>query len=226
LQRDAKIMELPKDFWPPRAPSLQWRELDEKFHQTTLSLQDNLNSLEEHCREFATTLALRRIAAQEEQKRESKHSINSLWHAWNILGAKAGGLAARNYVVALEAIQTLAGFAPQWRGQIAFIDIKKARADFEVTFPNIYLVRHSIAHPEHYNNPDKEWGTADNIYVAGIQLTNNVRCTVESCLVLDHYSATIDGKLVSYEHSETNLLKLIEITNLVFTAFKKVSDAR
>jgi hypothetical protein len=79
-----------KDFWPPRAPSLQWRELDEKFHQTTLSLQDNLNSLEEHCREFATTLALRRIAAQEEQKRESKHSINSLWHAWNILGAKGG----------------------------------------------------------------------------------------------------------------------------------------
>lgn len=167
-------MQLSREFRPPVAPTIRICAWPEDVALIVDSVRKNISELSGQCEIFAASLALRQFSEQQDEALRVAEKDNpaflqgdTLWRQWTFVAARAAGMAARNYVFALQSLQALPGTVSEWNGLIDVDRIKAARSEFNAAFPGIERVRHAIAHPEHHSNPAKEWHTTQDLVVEG-----------------------------------------------------------
>ena len=162
---------------------------------------------------------------------EMTPSHDCVYFRWINLAFRSGGMAARDFVFALERLQSLPGRVASWCDGVDSKAIKAARSDFDALFPGIERVRHTIAHPEVFANPEGGWRVSGKIPAPGLPGVTLVDATggsaqINMSIIGDHYLATHETGAVSYELSEQTTQSLLEITTQVFGAFEGISVRR
>lgn len=165
-------MQLPPELCAPRAPSLLDWGLPEEEKPLARALQSNIRDMSDSCSELSHALALFDVSSIELARAHQQEATVSIrdhvWIPWQFMAARYGGLAIRNWGQALGAVQSLVGKIPTWLPEIDAFELREVRKQFEVRFPNIDKLRHSIAHPEFYSNANKDMSVEGEINAPGL----------------------------------------------------------
>ncbi len=233
-------MQLVPELVPPAAPFLpfntDWGEDDVR---TWRIVSDNLRGMNRSAIRFSDGLALRRLSEQEDAALRAAdratdpfrgNAANSaVWRRWIFIGAEAAALACHDFRNSLEQVHTFCVKIEEWRDLVDLAAVKEGRRRLQALFPNIGLVRHTIAHKEHFQNPDKPWAITSGEAgpkVGGRPMikTEGAEIRLGGGLWEDTYCATIDGRTAEFEFNEVSATALSAITADVFRAFDKISS--
>lgn len=218
---------------PGYAPMLRIGDLPDSLRELANSCSLNMQQMRIHCREYAASVALKQYADASLNAEWDSYNANkgpsdfsfrphdTLWPDWSLLGARSAGLALRNYVTALEPMRQNLGRIAMWRDKINFHDLKRVKKDFDTRFPGIDRIRHAIAHPEFFANPDKGMATASNLNVPGVEMTaihNGGKGSISNAMVGNHFGTSFEGEMYSVDISTEAAQFLVANLQLAFAA--------
>lgn len=215
------------EFIPPDTIQLPFTDLPEDERELGLAFQENLNDLRRASSDLSYALALFQFSDTqilESHKIERFLSPNAVWHPWKFIAVKFGGLSIRNWGQALGAIQGLVGRVPTWAQQIDSTKFRELRREFDERFPNIDKLRHSIAHPEAYSNPQKNTSTSGTISIPGAHFENVGSIQVQANLHNSTYTSTFEGTIVQYDLSSENAKRVVDMTSKAFRAVEQIKS--
>lgn len=173
------------------------------------SLDRNVNSLSNYCINMQSAVDLFDFALS------GKAGASQLWA---FTAGREGAMTLRNFKVALASISHLIGRCPSWEGVADKEAISAANHEFQKRFPGADKLRHTVAHPEWYNNSDKDMTSHSAHSVPG--MSGESGATIMSSFAERKYLATIEGVLVSYELSSETADVLCELRDTVCAAFR------
>lgn len=221
-------MQVNPQFLLPRAPLFNRDGLTADEARIATSLQRNLSDIGRSYDEYHGALALfeyarggetQADAAQREKDATGTFApiTKSFWRDWVWIAVRFGGLSLRNYGQAMSVASRLFGRIPAWAGKVDGQGTKKATNEFNAQFPGIDKVRHSIAHPEFYSNPDKDTAAAGTI--PGFANFGG-GASMQSSLNGRTFVATFEGQFVQYDLSVENLILLRDLTVRYYDCFQ------
>eukprot|EP01012_Entosiphon_sulcatum_P067242 TRINITY_DN96848_c0_g1_i1.p1 TRINITY_DN96848_c0_g1~~TRINITY_DN96848_c0_g1_i1.p1 ORF type:complete len:258 (+),score=24.96 TRINITY_DN96848_c0_g1_i1:119-892(+) len=223
---------------PQDAPMLMRIQLPEEFQEEARSLWLNLSQMKQHCLEFSSSVALADYTAENldraraDYKRSRKiedppfPEHECLWTQWNFAAGRSGGLALRNYVTALDAVQRLAGRVGPWRDVIDTGKIKESRKSFDRRFPGIHKIRHAIAHPEFFPNPEKEMAHKSDFEVKSgdfIAIKGDAGGSIQNAMIYGTFSTTFEGEMHTYDFNKDAAEFVVINMAQVFDSFDAVA---
>lgn len=138
---------------------------------------------------------------------------------WRHLAARSGAMSLRDYGEALSEIRKLLGRA----NSLELVDteaLKRAERTFRQHFPRAEKLRHSVAHPEHYANPNINMSSDTAINMQSLQASATT--TIQG-IIGDTYIATINGLTVKWEITAASAAAIIDVTRIVYEALSKLS---
>jgi hypothetical protein len=208
------------DLAGPASPNLRIRDLPEDRQRDARSLFDHLRDMSKAAESFADALQLVEFCNTDPSPGPAIQSGSSYYFKllsprWRAIALEHAAIKARDFWKGLEPIGSLAGRIADWRPLIDFKRIKAARVAFLHRFPNIDNVRHSLVHPEHYSNPDKN--------MLGLGPGEMVWRRYD---LPDRIQVTIDGAQVGCEVTRENALFLNETARETFASFDAVAHLR
>ena len=154
---------------PPNTPRIGY-DHSSIDAEDIINLNNHLAELSQNCKDFACCVALFHNSSEQYFKEHKlfnssdfdyKNRPISLHESWSRLAARNGALELRNYRKTLETIQSTSGKIDDIRNTIDLKILRNARKRFDKYFPDVDTLRHSVAHPEAYNDPiqSKKMGT-------------------------------------------------------------------
>ena len=152
------------------------------------SLTDNLSGLRSYCENLVCDVALMGFC--------DGNPENHL-REWRFLAGRDGAMALRNFKEALLSIRGLVGRCPSISDLVDTKLLREAEARFNSKFPRAEKLRHSVAHPEFYSNPNIKMSTDEPIEKPRAQLGAGV--TVQGSILGRTFIATINGLTVECE---------------------------
>jgi hypothetical protein len=143
-------------------------------------------------------------------------------------GARYGAMALRNFREALGTVRGLIGQCPTFLPDVDTKALRAVEKDFDDTFPRIEKLRHSVAHPEFYSDPDKKMTADGGVTVAGVGfgVEYGDMTRVAGDLVFGTYVATINGIAVKYAVSADTVRLVSAFAARAFEAFKGVPEPK
>lgn len=179
------------------------------------SLAANLRSMEGQCQNVVADVALFEFC-----NREPEAHLRE----WPFLAGRDGAMSLRNFKEAIATVRGLLGRCPSICGDVDATMLREAERRFDLHFPRVEKLRHSVAHPEHYSNPKIKMSTDEAISKPGAQLPPGV--IIQGALIGRTFVCTINGLTVEWEISDASALVLIDITRTAFAAFAKFYPIR
>jgi len=113
----------------------------------------------------------------------AQNRAEGLFSDWMGVAGRDGALTLNNYSVVLSRIRKLVGQIPTWLPQVDAQTLKRAATEFDRAFPFAQKLRHSVAHPEIYNNPNKKMGIDGPFELAGVKADGGPKnATFRECI--------------------------------------------
>lgn len=202
-------MDILPEYLPPDTPILWASTLPEAQREAGDSLISKIQSISRHCREVSAAVALFDFCR--------KNSSNGrLFGDWIFIAARDGAMTIRNYGKALASIRGLVGLCPSWAKRTDLERLKAAEKRFRNTFPFADKVRHSVAHPELYNDHRKNMGVKGPSGVPLSDFAADAEFVSSNSLFNDELVATFEGIVVKYSINSVTAKHIAEITAEVF----------
>jgi hypothetical protein len=224
----AAPMEFLPESLPPHAPSLPFRGLSEQEERAARALEDNLADMERAAIDLAGAVSLYEFSTQHDQRPELRAS--RLLSSWSFMGARYGAMALRNFREALGTVRSLIGQCPSFLPDVDTKALRAVEKEFDDAFPRVEKLRHSVAHPEFYSDPDKKMNADGGETVGGVgggfAIEYGGITRVGGDIVFGTYVATIDGIAVKYPVNADTVRLVSALTARAFEAFKGVQKPR
>jgi hypothetical protein len=176
-----------------------------------MSLESNIFSLQRHGEAFVAAVALFGFCQMQGGR--------NLFSDWAFLAARDGAMSIRNYLVDLNAARGLIGRIPTWTAQIDAIQLRKLERLFRKQFPFAEKMRHSVAHPEFYNDPTKKMGVEGTGEFGGISMIDCSEIVVQSYIYNNSFHATFEGAAITYSLDDAAQASIVETTHRVLDCF-------
>jgi hypothetical protein len=177
------------------------------------SISLNLNSLSKESKNIAAAVALFLMCRE--------RGADDLFGDWMQIAARDCALSIHNFGTALAKVRSLIGKAKSWHPLINTEALKSAEMAFNEKFPFAHKMRHSVAHPEMYNDPTKKLGLNGDLDDLGIKAEGGENLVIKSLISNSTFAATIDGILVRFDLTSETLDVVISIVNKTFDAFSQ-----
>ncbi|WP_236575110.1 hypothetical protein [Sphingobium sp. S6] len=190
----------------------------EEEKEIARAITSNLNALSTEANNIAAAVALFGLCAGKQER--------GLWQDWMRVAARDGAMSIRNFGEALAKIRGLIGKVPTWCSVVDTKALKSAETTFKETFPFAYKMRHSVAHPELYNDPSKKMGISGSMDELGIRANDVTNLSIQGLITGVTFASTFEGVLVRYDVSAESLSAIIDITNTCFSSFQRLEGFR
>jgi hypothetical protein len=135
-------------------------------------------------------------------------------------------MSIRNFGEALAKVRGLIGRVSTWRSMVDTKTLKSAETTFKEKFPFAHKMRHSVAHPELYNDPFKKMGISGSMDELGIRASDVTNLSIQGLITGVTFASTFEGALVRYDVSAESLAEIINITEKCFNSFRNVENFR
>lgn len=202
--------------------------IDESDAELINQLNGYLRIMETSYLDFWSALALIDDAEQwfeqgwrphiERIKTSQHYRSEPYFFRWPILAARAGGLAIRNFGIALREAMTTSKKIVSFGNKVSIKNLGIQHKTFLKTFPNFVALRDSIAHPESYPDPNyqtKFKGPIENI----IECEPNLEVEISDTLYGRKFVATKNNVVATYELTSATLASLKNIADDFFLEF-------
>lgn len=204
-------MELRPEFQTPSSPFFQVHQGDKDEVERIQTLESNLRAVRSYCERVVADVALFEFCLT---------NPGAHLRDWLFLAGRDGAMSLRNYRDALSTVRGLIGLCPSIAPSIDVKALKLAEGEFSERFPRVEKLRHAVAHPEHYRNPQVKMSSDEGVNLPGFELPpGNI---VEGSLIGNNFVNTINGLTVGWEISSATSLALIKITKDIFNAFVRL----
>lgn len=204
-------MQLEPEFQAPHAPKLAIGNLPIDEQEIGWSIYLNLNSLSDEANNIAAAIALFELGRS--------NGAHGLYGTWMQIAARDGALTIRNFGKALSKIRSLIGRIKSWLPLVDSDALKVAALRFDEKFPFADKLRHAVAHPEFYNDPNKKMGIDGDLDDIGIKAENVKNLSIKGQITDCTYASSIEGILVKYDLTRDTLEAIFDIVHQVFDAF-------
>lgn len=214
-------LELHPDLKAPWVPDIGVRLVPEEQRQDANAFYNNLYDLQKWANDFASSLALYNFA---QSQPNGDFGPTFLMRRWQMLAARNGALALRNFCQNLAAARGIVGKVSFWKGRIDLKALKGIERDFRSQFPDIDKLRHAVAHPEFYADPSINM-KGKPAEIPGFSFMGYMK--VRDALGFGGtYATTINGMTVHYQLSRENALFVRNLTLRSYAAVSQlVADA-
>jgi hypothetical protein len=192
IRSQARAMHGDWKYTDPDPPLICMGHLSEQDQRGAESIRCNLMTMVSECRNLAAALALFDHA--------NGQGNQQLFREWMRLAMRDGAMSIHNFGHALERVGSL---IPTVKGYVDLVDmnaLKTVRADFKNAFPHAIQLRNSVAHPNVYDNPNKNVPLTKATVGFGVRIMEGAKATIRA-MSGRVYQATWNGELVSYELS-------------------------
>lgn len=212
------------------SPRIDWYRIDKADEDNGWALAGNLSNIEHHFRLFYSAVLLCDFSEEaSEAARLTNHRAHFIGppqsfcgREWEVLAGREGGLSLHAIGVAIKQACSLIGAVVYVREVVDAKAAKEARRCFEKTFPGNEKMRHTIAHPEYYPNPEKNMRS--DVPVLG--LIGFGGANVRENFIGRRLTSSIDGDLVSFELSLETVGILKSIIDKLFEALMPMDPSR
>ncbi len=216
--------------------------LPEDEHKPTHDLASLLSQLNELVDRFGYALQLFDTAEAQVQSLRSQSPLKKLgehlraavdqyvaqqrtYFAWMRIAARDSAMTIYHVKHTLDAVNGQRKNCPTLFSYVNRDIHKKAGKLFEKSFPDLFAVRHAVAHSAENSRPEdrkkhRASGPFDGALVAGAAIL-----FISDTLFGRQLTATINGEIVASELSATSLGQLAEVRDLLFAAFLPASEA-
>jgi len=209
-------MELPPEYRTPTFPILSMEGLNQEDLRLAKSLEGHLIGLTGATDDLVAGIALYEVARA--------HRLTGLYHQWAFMGARAGAMALRNFGQALAKIRKIAGRISPWKEAVDLKALKDAEQAFRKAFPKADKIRHSVAHPELYADPNKSMGSKKPFEDSGVSLGPGA--VIQDGIINGQFTATFEGELIQYPVTVESARELLSVTRRIFDAFAALDRMR
>ena len=232
-----RLVKMSPEFDVDRIGLIIFSDIKEDSQPLARSIVNNLNAVRTHYLEYIEALALRELCARQSTKeyeewkirsssetfRESPPNVDGLWSKWEPLAVRAACMALRDYLFALEPLQRGFRNIEEWRERVDGKMLRDARRRFDEFFPNIERARHSVAHPEGYNQPNHGHAVKGTIELPdGSVLIKNASAATLKVMTGSHYMVTYKGQVISVNMSPEASRFLKENVFQIYKAFEPI----
>jgi hypothetical protein len=204
-------MKIDPRFQSPYPPSLAIGSLPIEERDIGWSISLNLSSLSREAKNIAAAIVLFGVCRE--------NGAKDLFGDWMRLAARDGAISIYSFGKALAQVRSLIGRVKSWHPIIDAEKLKSAESAFKKSFPFAEKMRHSVAHPEFYNNPDKKMGINGDFEGLGIKAEGVENLVLQEMIENFTFAATFEGVLVKYDLTAETLNSVIGITEQAFDAF-------
>lgn len=204
-------MQLDPRYEPPSAPDINVNSLSIEERIIGQSIYSNLASISSEATSIAAAVALFGVC----QDRGGR----DLFGDWMRLAARDGAMSIRNFGEALASVRSLIGRVKVWLPLIDTKALKAVETHFNEVFPFAHKLRHSVAHPEFYNDPTKKMGISGDLDELGVKAENVGNLTIKAMISDSTYASTFEGVLVRYDLTTTTIDAVSDLTHRTFNAF-------
>jgi hypothetical protein len=182
------------------------------------AITSNLQALSTEATNIAAAVALFGLCAGKQER--------GLWQDWMRVAARDGAMSIRNFGEALAKVRGLIGKVSTWHSMVDTKALKSAETIFREKFPFAHNMRHSVAHPELYNDPSKKMGISGSLDELGIHAQDVTNLSIQGLITGVTFASTFKGSLVRYDVSAESLAAIISITEKCFGSFQYIEGFR
>jgi hypothetical protein len=207
-------MHLSPELTPPYPPALSPSQLSDTERSLGEAITSNLSTIRSKNMSVGAAVALYELARS--------NSLKGLYFDWALMAGRDGALSLYDYGQALAKVRSLIGRVSSWFHRIDRNRLKQAEKEFDAAFPFSAQLRHSVAHPELYNNPEKRMGIGIQSDMDNADSEDGLM-TINGSIINHSFSATFEGTLVQYALTSDTVRSLTQITQSAFEAFNVVS---
>ena len=204
------MIELKPEFQqisPPRIPTYETPDEADIIN----SISNNLRDMSTACHSLVCAVSLFETLIAEQS--------GEVRNQWSFMAARDGAMSIRNYATALAVIRGLVGRAPTLAKKTDSLLLKRLENEFNEYFPFAHKMRHAVAHPELFSNPEKKMGVTGDFQAFGIRAINCGEVAVRSGLYNSTFNSTFEGAFVHYDLTAATCSIVINITKKAFSAF-------
>jgi len=193
-------------------------------------IETNLMSLESYVRDLQSALylfdftAINQNAARQVMQGNA-HAANFLEQSngWQFLAARDGAMTIYHFATTLSGINETVAELSEFKTLMNREKMKSANKMLSEKFPNFGEVRHAVAHvADKVKNPRKfkTHSFSGSIDSRAIKAENVSGLTISNMLVDRQFTNTWNGKLLTYELSQTTIDHLNCVRKEVWEAFR------
>ena len=204
-------MKVNPELEPPTAPSLSTHSVVEAELAIVRSINSHLRSMEKAAKEVCAAICLYQFSCD--------NGGEGLFSDWIFLAARCGALSIRDFGVSMAKVRGLIGQVQVYKDAFNVKSQKEAELEFKAYFPFCDKMRHSAAHPEVYNDPNKNIPFEGDYVGTTIRLEGVSQMSISSLFDGDTYIATFDGAIVNYSLDMATIKTINAVTQKFFGSF-------
>jgi len=156
---------------------------------------------------------------------QTEEEARNLLIEWLMIAARDGAMSIYHFGKVWQAIPALVKKCPVVDALVDPQDLRAVGRAFETGFPHWAAVRKGVAHSGDFAkdraNTDQH-GITGEIDLPGIKGENLRGTYFSGSLLRRNFTASVDGKMVSYEVSGATVAKLADVRDAVWAIFEKV----
>ncbi len=200
----------------PMLPDIGIRFIPEGEKRDAEAFYHNMHELQKWSDDFACSLALYDFCNAQPPGEMGPTTLNI---RWRFMAARNGGLALRNFSQCLAAARGVVGKVTFWTGKIDLKALKTIDGEFRERFPDIDKLRHAVAHPEFYADPQVDM-TGAPAEMPGLSFGGNMQ--VQDALAFRTYATTINGTTASYQLTAENARLVVDLTRRAYALVEQI----
>ena len=201
-------MQLIPELALPYPPILQIKGASDDDKKIVESIRKNFDGMRSASRRLSASVALYNFCTNkpDETLRE-----------WLFIAAREGAFALRDFSEMLSAVRSLVGRCDAIKLAVDTGALKADQALFQASFPRVEKLRHSVAHPEFYANPDVKMSSDAAASFHGVQV--DAGATPQASTMYGTFASSINGITVQYDVNTETALIVARIALSVFSNF-------
>lgn len=210
-------MDFPKRHERPYADNIPIRAIDQEYQETARSAASYVKDMGNELGVILDSISLFQFSMANRFSEQRPILI-----PWTTIAGRSAALALRNYAVSLSNVKSLLGAVPQWRGRFDGKSLKDAETKMYKMWPSLHKMRHSVAHPEFYSNPDKDTSSDKDFLSGSLAITDSKIINIPGTISGESYISTFEGEYLQLDLTDQTALFLIDLSNQCFEALKGI----
>lgn len=142
---------------------------------------------------------------------------------WRFIAARDGAMSIWHSWHSIEGVRRALPTCPALLAAVDTEKVRNACKLFRTSFPHFEAVRHAVAHTAELIKNEKSFALnsfSGSYLGAGITIEDGAKnVMLQNSLQGDEYTATFEGKIVTYRLNQDSVLKLAAVRNLFYEAF-------
>jgi hypothetical protein len=216
------------DHKSPYIPQIDMSTAPKEEENNLYLLNSSLSAINQYVNQFQGDLHLFEYCAV--QGSVFPDGGSPAFRSWQLVAARDAVMALWHYRNEMLAANTYANRSPYISPKLTKSAMAEANSKFEMYFADFADIRHAVAHTGEMakNREAYEKNTfTGSLDAFGLKVENTKHLRIKDMLSDRHFvSTTFGGKVVNLEISRTTVMRMTEVRNLFYLAFKPTPPAK